>query len=258
MEAKEKSSVFMIELYDIHLPNGDLHFAACDVEIVFNGTTYAPVPVQRDAVKSTTDSKVDNTKLRVSNFDNAFTVAIFKGYNFLGCKCVIFQVPYPDALTDNTLIYPIFWGTLDAPVLNTKEATFEIDVVSPTTNLENARTMQYPCNSQFADGDACMASLDVKTGTVQSGSTVYDVYIQQNEAVNYRQFGLITVGYETRAITASSGNKVSVEFPFYNVPSGTYSIQCGCDKTTVTCDKYDQRGNYSGMLAVPFEYSVKG
>lgn len=256
-DIKEQSSVFMIELYDIYLPNGNLHLAACDIDIVFNGITYIGVPVQRDAVKSTTDTKVDNTKLTVSNFDNAFTVALFQGYNFLGCKCVIYQVPYPDALTDNTLIFPVFWGTLDAPVLNTKEATFQVDVVAPTTNLENARTMQLPCNNDFADGDACTASLSQVTGTVQGGSTVYDVYVQQYEATNFRQFGLVTVGYETRAIIASSGNKITVEFPFYNVPTGSYVLQCGCDKTTDSCDKFGQRGNYSGMLGVPFEYSVK-
>jgi hypothetical protein len=256
-EAKEANAVFLIELYDIYLPAGDLHYAACDVDIVFNETTYIAAPIQRDTVKATTDSKVDNTKLTVSDFDSSFTLALLTGYNFLGCRCVIFQIMYPDALTDVTLAAPIFWGDLDSPVLNTKNATFEVDVVAPTTNLENARTMQLPCNAQFADQESCMGSLDVRTGTVQGGSTVYTVVIQQNEPENYRQYGIITVGYETRLIVSSVGSVITVDYPFRNVPTGSYSIQCGCDKSTASCNIHGQRGNYSGFTNVPFEYSIK-
>lgn len=256
-EIKESNAVFLIELYEIYLPTMTLRYASCDTDITFAGNVYTAAPIQRDAVKSTADSKVDNTKLTVSDFDSSFTLALLTGYNFLGCRCVIFQVPYPDALADASLVYPVFWGDLDSPVLTTKTATFEVDVVAPTTYLENARTMQLPCNSQFADGESCMAAIDLRNGTVQGGSTVYDVYIQYSTTENHWQFGIITVGYETRLIVSSEGAKVTVDYPFSMVPTGDYTIQCGCDKSHDTCGLHGQQENYSGMLGIPFEYSVK-
>lgn len=247
----------MVELYEIYLPTMTLRYASCDEDITFDGEVYIAAPIQRDTVKSTADSKVDNTKLTVSDFDSSFTLALLTGYNFLGCRCVIFQVPYPDALTDNTLIYPVFWGDLDSPVLTTKDATFTVDVIAPTTYLENARTMQLPCNAQFADGESCMASLGKETGTVGAGTTKYSVVLGTSHVADYWNYGIITVGYETRLVTASSGNAVTVMYPFSTVPTGTYTVQRGCDKGHAMCGIYGQQMNYSGFLNTPFEYSVK-
>ena len=255
--AKEKSSTFFIELYEIYMPQATLRYAAADEDIVFNGNTYLAAPIQRDTVKATADSKLDNCKLTVSDFDSSFTLALLTGYNFLGCRAVIFQIMYPESLTDPLCYAPIMWGDLDSPQLTTKNATFTVDIIAPTTYLENARTMQLPCNSQFADGESCMAALDLRTGTVQAGSTEFIVNTGITVANGAWNSGLITVGWETRLIVASSGSMVTVAYPFRSVPTGVFSIQRGCDKSDANCAIHGRQVDYSGFKNVPFETTYK-
>ena len=45
--AKEQSSSFFIELYNIYLKTGIIRICNCDTVISFNGYNYYPVPIER-------------------------------------------------------------------------------------------------------------------------------------------------------------------------------------------------------------------
>ena len=255
IDYKEGTSVFMLELYNFYLPYGSLYVVACDQSITYNGQEYMAVPIERDKVTANNDLKIDNTKLTISNVDDAFTAALYSGFDFRGRNCEIFQIPYPDGLTDNTLIKYVAWGYLDSPMI-TKDGTFSVEVCAPVPNLENARTLGLTCDAEFADQDSCMASLDTQTGTVQSGTTTGSIVIQQSRADNYWNNGIITCGYESRQIESSTGNTIKLRYPFTNMPT-SYTIHCGCDKTWQSCNAHGQQTKFGGYLGIPYTEVIR-
>lgn len=255
-EAKESSNVFLVELYVLHLKTGNLYLCAADQDIVYNGSTYLAVPLERDTVKANVESKVGDMSLRVSNVDDAFTAALYSGTDFRGCNVSIFQILYPDALNDPTLVNPVTYGYLDAPILKQKEATFGVTVKAAVPNLSHSRTFQLSCNSEFADGESCFASKDKQSGICQSGTTEGTIAIQQSRIDNYWINGIIKCGYESRMIESSRGNIIRLRYPFSFVPTG-YTIERGCDKSFPACKSLGQTQNYSGFPSIPRELVIR-
>lgn len=256
-EAKDSGSIFLVELYVFALKTGNLYLCSADQDVTYNGQLYKAVPMERDKCSANTESKVSDCALKVNNCDDSFTAAIFSGVDFRGCTATIFQILYPDALTDTSLVKPILMGYLDSPVLKSKDATFEVQVKSFVPNLTNSRTMQLSCCSTFADQESCFANKDIKSGTVQPGTTASSIIVQQNESANYRINGIITCGYESRIIESSSGNVITLHYPFSFVPTGTYTMERGCDKTVPSCATHNQQMNYSGYPSIPRELVIR-
>lgn len=255
-EYKEGGSVFLVECYVIYLETGTLYLTSADKSITIDGQEYMAVPLQREKYTANSDSKVDDCQLHVSNFDDSFTAALYSGTDFRGCLCYIFQVPYPDILTDATLIKPVAYGYLDAPILNEKDGTFDVTLKAQVPNLENYRTLQLSCNAEYADQDCCMASLNTTTGTCQSGTTTGTIVLQGSYSDNYWYNGIITCGYESRMVESSTGNTVVLHYPFTSIPT-TYTIQQGCDKSPSCCSLRGQLQNYSGFRSVPYELTIR-
>ena len=254
--AKDADSIFLVECYVFHLKTGDLYITSADQDITIDGQLYMSVPIQRNKYTANSDSKVDDCTLKVENCDDRFTAALYSGTDFRGCMCFVFQALYPNVLTDATLIKPILYGYLDCPILNQKEATFEVTVKSQVPNLTNYRTFQLSCNAEFADGDSCMASKNTTTGTCQSGTTNSTIVLESSYADNYWYNGVITCGYESRMIQSSSGNTVTVHYSFTDVPT-SYTIELGCDKSFACCKLRGQQTNFSGFVSVPWETVIR-
>jgi hypothetical protein len=232
-----------------------------DVPFYLPGTTtpvtYLASPIKRDEIKATVDCKTDGTHITVSNVDDSFTAALFSGYDFTHKIVEIITIDYNQSLGDPTAYAMQFKGYLDAPKLDRSKATFESDVKSFAPECQPGRTMMLSCNAEFGDASDCGANKDVQYGTVQTGSTVHTIYIQQYRDNSYWRNGLITIGNETRMIEDSTGNSITVRYPFYFVPTGTYSIERGCDHTSYNCKLHNNEQNYSGMKSIPFELIIK-
>lgn len=263
MEAKETltlndESIVFVELYNFHLKNGDVYFAACNIDIPFDNKIYLAFPIERSQIKSTVDNKIDNTEIKVSNVDDVFTSALFQGYDFRGCMVDIIQIIYPDSLQDSSLFRWVFSGYMDTPVLNEKEKIFKVTLKANLPNLQVGRISMLSCNSEFADQINCFANKDLCAGTVQSGSDQNTIYIQQNRVDNYWRNGHITINYETRKIKSNVGNKIITEYPFSFKPNGsTYTIERHCDKSFKNCKEFGQGQNFAGFPAIPFEQVIK-
>ena len=254
--AKDGSSIFLIECYVFYLKTGNLYITSADKDVTIGGQVYMSVPIQRSKYTANSDSKVDDCTLKVENCDDRFTAALYSGTDFRGCMCMAFQAQYPDVLTDETLVKPIVYGYLDCPILNQKEATFEVTLKAQVPNLTNYRTFQLSCNSEFADGDSCMASKGTTAGVCQTGTTTTTIVLESSYADNYWYNGMITCGYESRMIESSSGNTVTVHYSFTSVPT-SYSVERGCDKSFACCKLRGQEYNFSGFLSTPFETVIR-
>lgn len=255
-EYKDGDSVFLLECYIFYLETGNLYLTSADQNITIDGQEYMAVPIQRDKYTSHSDSKIDDCTLHVSNVDDSFTVALYSGTDFRGCNCMVFQVWYPDILTDPTLVKPILFGYLDDPKLNEKESTFEVSIKAQIPNLTNYRTLQLSCNSEFGDQDSCMADKCITTATAQTGTTQSKIILPNSYSDDFWTNGMITSRYESRTITSSKGNVVNLHFPFMFIPE-TFTIERGCDKTFACCKNIGQQKNYSGFLGVPYELTIR-
>lgn len=259
-QAKEQAQNFFIELYTIQLKTGELRIAACDQDITFNGKQYLALPIERGAIKRGVDNKIDTCEIRIGNVDQSMTLALFQGFDFRGCKCYIHRILYPDSLQDASLIVPVFSGILDSPYLNNKEFKVTILAQVPNQQCPN-RKCQLTCNAKFADPEECGVVKVIRTGTanpdLSTKNHIYDT-ARLGEPENYWKDGIITIGYESRRIKQSKDGYIYLEYPFILQPTGSYIIEQGCDKTFKTCkERYNNGRNFSGFLAVPFEYIVK-
>lgn len=257
-EAKDSDNPFLISLLTLYLKNTTLYFAIADRDIPFVGNNYTAFPVEIAAAKQTVDSKIDNVELTISNVNDEFSSALFNGYDFRGCRIVLQEIMYPEALEDPTLFRYQFYGTMDAPSLDCKDATFKVTCKAGIPNINTGRNTGLACNSIFGD-ESCGKTKDTVTGTTQGTSTTHDIFIQQSKPDNYWNNGIIMINYEARQIKASVDNKITVAYPFVSSTANkSYSISNGCGKTTEECDRHNNRANYSGFIAIPFEMIIKG
>jgi hypothetical protein len=255
---KDSGSTFTCNLLVFHLKTGDLRVTNLDVPVTWDGLEFLSVPLEVGKASSSDDSKIDDVTITVSNIDDSFTAALFSGYRFSGCAIEVYEVAYPEILTDPTQAQLVNWGYLDTPLLKGKEATFEVTLKAYVPNQQNSRTFQLSCNSEFADGETCMATADVSTGTVQGGTTVHTIIIQQSHEDNYWQNGIIHCGAESRMVASSTGNTIRLHYPFSVQPTGGYTVERGCDKSKANCKLHGQLMNYSGFPSIPRELVIKG
>lgn len=255
-EQIESSSVFPIELYEAHLPNQVLRFCASDTDITYNGNVYIAVPVERGEITKGVDTSIDSCELTLSNTTEMFTQMLFSGVNFIGSRIFIYQIMYPDSLADPTMVKMVFYGTVDSPEL-TSEGTFKVQVVGDIPNVNGGRMLHYPCNSRFGDS-VCKIQPRKETATIQDidgRNIILNRNIGGNDVWIH---GIMTVNGEGRRIENVNDRVFTLEYPFFQSPSGmTCEIVQGCDKTTSDCDRYRNRKNYSGFLSVPYEFEIK-
>lgn len=260
VEMKEQYEIFFVELYVLHLKTGDVYFVACDEEITFDGNLYFPQPIERGAVKSTVDAKIDNCELKISNVTDEFTTALFQGYDFRGDIVDVIQIIYPDSLSDPSIFRWVFSGYMDTPILDEKEKLFKVTLKAYMPNMTTGRICMLSCNAEFGDPEDCGISIDKQSGTVKPTSdqnTIVDEVRQ--EVVDYWKGGLITIQYETKRIISSYPGVIQTEYPFSFYPVGmSYSIERGCDKTQKTCiERFGNGINFSGYPAIPFELIIR-
>ena len=261
-EAKESSSNFFVELYRVELPTYDLLIASCDQNIDFNGETYLAYPVKRGEITRTVDSRVDNCDIEISNTNEYFTLALLNGKNFLGCRCFIYKILYPDSLSDPSNVHLVFYGQVDSPEL-TADKTFKCSVVSDIPNMDNCRTMGYSCSAKFGD-ENCKHAIGKATGSCTlSKETLNGVERQVVSSSSlgdtYWKDAVITIDGLSRRVISSIHNKVYCEYEFPDGidSSGGFSIEQDCDKSATSCDNYNNREHYCGFLFIPFEFTVK-
>jgi hypothetical protein len=261
-EMKESGTTFFIELYRVELPDHTLLLASSDEDITFNGETYLGYPIKRGDITRTVDSRVDNCDIEVSNTNDYFTLTLLNGKNFLGCRCYIYRIQYPDSLSDINNVTMVFYGQIDSPEL-TEDKTFKCSIVSDIPNMDNCRTFGYACSNQFGD-ENCRFTPRTASGAcrrdawVVNGVTRPAIY---SEALGYTYWkdGIITIAGLSRRVVGQQHNMVIIEYEFPEEldMSGGMKIVQNCDKTVASCKAYGNLKRYGGFLYVPFEYQVK-
>lgn len=255
-QAKEQSSSFFIELYNIYLKTGTIRICNCDSVITFNNLDYQPVPIERGSIKSSVDAKIDNMDLKISDVDNSKISALLDGFDFRGRAVEILRIQYPESLENSSIFVPVFYGYLDAPSYSNGEFNCTIKANFPNAKVP-AFTTQYFCNNTFGDSgckmDKAERVLQVNTLT----STPNDIVL--NDVVlepDFYKNGLITIGYETKMIKSNTENEIITFYPFLADLKTTARVSRNCDKTPEMCAKYNNRQNYGGFLAIPKEFRL--
>lgn len=260
-EQTESGSVFTIELYEVYMPNTVLRFCACDENIEYNGQTYLAVPVQRGEISKNVDLTADTCELSVSNTTDYFTQLLFSGINFIGSKVYIYQILYPDALTDINNIRLLFYGIVDTPEL-TSDGVFKVQVTNDMPLVTGGRKMHLPCNATFGDS-ICGIKPKTLTGSIVEivENTSIRLSSLQDSATAYKDWlhGILVINGEGRYITnVKSNGWIEIEYPFLqNIEHAKFEMIQGCDKTQSDCSRYDNRKRYSGFPSVPYEYEIK-
>lgn len=254
-QAKEQSSSFFIELYNIYLKTGTIRICNCDVIIEFNGYQYYPVPIKRGSISSSVDSKIDNVDLTIADADTSKISALLQGFDFRGRTVEIFKIQYPESLSDNSIYVPIFVGYLDTPSYSNGEFNVTVKAAFPKINIPFRKT-QYFCNNTFGDTQ-CKMDLATQSLNIDiEASTPNDIVINGKLIPDFYENGLITIGYETKLIKSNTENHIITYYPFLVNLETTAIISRNCDKTPEACSKYNNRQNYGGFLAVPKEFTV--
>lgn len=260
-EQIESGSVFTIELYEVYMPNTVLRFCACDENIEYNGQTYLAVPVQRGEISKNVDLTADTCELSVSNTTDYFTQLLFSGMNFIGSKVYIYQILYPDALTDINNIRLMFYGIVDTPELTT-DGVFKVQVINDMPLVTGGRKMHLPCNADFGDS-ICGVNKMRLTGSIVEHVDKKELKLSslQDSQTSYKDWvhGIILINGEGRFITdVKKEGWIHVEYPFLqNIEHAKFEMVQGCDKTQTDCDRYNNRMKYSGFPSVPYEYEIK-
>lgn len=263
---KDKYEVFFVDLYVITLATGVLHYTNLDVQVNWyvpgttTAMTYEPIPIQRSALKQTLDNKIDNVTLTISDASNAFMNALLSSFDFRGSEVDIYQIAYPDSLTNKDAYKYVYSGYIDAPSLDMDKAVFSTTLTQRMVNTEAGRVVGINCNAWFGDADECGATKVTKSSTVKANSTQYTIYDTSiTEAAGYWKNGTVTITYETKRIISSTVGSITVEYPFYSTPAvgTTYTMSTGCDHTYTDCTRHSNTSNYGGFPAVALDYMIK-
>lgn len=250
-EAKDSVSSFFIELYVLQLRTGTSYIAACNEDIVFQGKTFIAIPIERDEISKSMSDLQEATTLRLGDVDDEKLAYIMNGFDFRGCRITIFKIQYPESLTSGVYM-PFFVGYLDEPSFADGVFTVKAKSFFPAIKVPS-RTYQLQCNSTFGDVN-CGLNKDTKrvAVTAVSGNVIA---LSDSFQDNYWKNGTVIINGESRTITKSTGNLLHLSLSFIqrNVVGEVAKLERGCDKTKEDCNRFNNRGNFSGFPAIPFE-----
>lgn len=250
-EAKESDNPFFIELYILELRTGIIRIAACDEDIIFDGNIYTAVPFQRGEIVKSMDSITDSCEVTLGDCSYDLLTYVMSGFDFRGCNATIFRILYPDSLSDSTAAQLVFNGYIDEPSYSGGQFTCKIKTYIPNIDVPN-RDYRIHCNSSFGD-DECTMNIGEETVSVLgvSGNTIT---IPNTYITNYWRNGVATVSGESRIISKSSTNNITVNVNFLqDIQGKQITLQRGCDKTATNCKEYGNMMNFSGFPSIPFE-----
>ena len=250
--AKDSMNPFFIELYTITLRTGVMRLAACDESIVYDGKTYTGVPFQRGEITKTTDNIVDSCEISLGDCSFDLLKFVLNGFDFRGCAATIVRIQYPDSLEDPNIAQWIFSGIIDEPSFS--DGTFNCKLTSrlPEVDCPN-RNYRLACNSEFGDAE-CGMDLAKEVTQVLGGDGV-NIKLNTSHGTDYWKDGVITIGGESRVVSKSSGQYVTVVVGFaqQNLVNHSATLVRGCNKTAKMCQSYNNMEHYGGFPAIPFE-----
>lgn len=250
-KAKESGNPFFIELYILQLRDGVMRIAATDENILYNNEEYTAVPFQRGEVTTSMDNLTDSCEVSLGDCSYELLKYVIEGFDFRGCNALIFRIQYPDSLKDPSIVQPVFSGYIDEPSYTNGEFSCKVKSRIPEIECPN-RNFLMACNSEFGD-EECGMSLAEETLTVQSVASNI-VTLDKSHDKNYWKDGVISVGGESRIITESNENIITLNVNFVQDITGhSATLRRGCNKTVEACRAFGNMKHYSGFPAIPFE-----
>lgn len=250
-KAKESGNPFFIELYVLQLRDGIMRIAACDENILYNNEEYTAVPFQRGEVTTSMDNLTDSCEVSLGDCSYELLKYVIEGFDFRGCNAMIFRIQYPDSLKDPTIAQPVFAGYIDEPSYSNGEFTCKVKSRLPEIECPN-RNFRMACNSEFGDAECGMSLAEETMPVVSTASNT--VTLEKSHDKNYWKDGVISVGGESRIITESSGDTITLNVNFVQDITGhSATLRRGCNKTVEACRAFGNMKHYSGFPAIPFE-----
>lgn len=250
-KAKESGNPFFIELYVLQLRDGVMRIAATDENILYNNEEYTAVPFQRGEVTTSMDNLTDSCEVSLGDCSYELLKYVIEGFDFRGCNAMIFRIQYPDSLKDPTIAQPVFAGYIDEPSYSNGEFTCKVKSRLPEIECPN-RNFRMACNSEFSDAECGMILAEETMSVVSTASNT--VTLEKSHDKNYWKDGVISVGGESRIITESDGNTVTLNVNFVQDITGhSATLRRGCNKTVEACRAFGNMKHYSGFPAIPFE-----
>ena len=250
-KAKESGNPFFIELYILQLRDGVMRIAATDENILYNNEEYTAVPFQRGEVTTSMDNLTDSCEVSLGDCSYELLKYVIEGFDFRGCNAMIFRIQYPDSLKDPTIAQPVFAGYIDEPSYSNGEFTCKVKSRLPEIECPN-RNFRMACNSEFGDAECGMILSEETMSVVSTASNT--VTLEKSHDKNYWKDGVISVGGESRIITESDGNTVTLNVNFVQDITGhSATLRRGCNKTVEACRAFGNMKHYSGFPAIPFE-----
>lgn len=258
---KDKAENRPIELYQVYLPEVTLFLAAHDEPVPFfdeqgSPVTYLPIGVSRTPIKTNVETRVDECTVSLDNVNREMS-AYVAHTDLNGRRCRILKV-FLGLLDDPDHAVTVFDGLMDAPTLN--EHAMQVTVRSRLDTLTLAtprRRYRKLCNWKFGSPECGigLASVTV-SGTVQviSGDGKTATLSGRTEPEGHFTDGVLTIGSESRLVTASDGPSVTVDYPFTSPVVGEpYTLRRGCNKTyDESCvGRFDNGARFGGFVSVP-------
>ena len=250
-QAKESKNPFFIELYILNLRTGISRLAACDEDIVFAGEKYMAVPFQRGDIGRNLDTINDSIEISLADCSYEMLRFVMNGFDFRGCTATILRIQYPESLKNPNVVQLVFSGFIDEPSFSNGVLSAKLNARLPEINCPN-RNYRLACNSEFGDSE-CGMSLGKETVAI-TGRTRNIISLGVSHEKDYWKDGVITVEGESRVVSSSSGNTVTVNVGFaHEVMGKSAELIRGCNKTVARCKSYGNMNHYSGFPAIPFE-----
>ena len=254
-KAKESNNPFFIELYILNLRTGVTRLAACDENITFAGETYLAVPVQRGDIGRNLDTINDAVEISIADCSYEMLQFVMNGFDFRGCTATILRIQYPDSLKNANAVQLVFSGFIDEPSFSNGMLSAKLNARMPEINCPN-RNYRLACNSEFGDSE-CGMDL-AKESVAVTGRMGNVITIDVSHEKDYWKDGVISVEGESRVISSSSGNTVTINVGFAHDAEGkSAELSRGCNKTVERCKKYGNMKHYSGFPAIPFESAYR-
>lgn len=250
-KSKESGNPFFIELYVLQLRDGVMRIAATDENILYNNEEYTAVPFQRGEVTTSMDNLTDSCEVSLGDCSYELLKYVIEGFDFRGCNAMIFRIQYPASLKDPTIVQPVFAGYIDEPSYSNGEFTCKVKSRLPEIECPN-RNFRMACNSSFGDEECGMSLAEETMSVVSTASNT--VTLEKSHDKNYWKDGVISVGGESRIITESSGDTITLNVNFVQDITGhSATLRRGCNKTVEACRAFGNMKHYSGFPAIPFE-----
>lgn len=244
-----------VELYDFVLAGIRYSVCTCADAVTYNGTTYTPLAIERDAIQIGPEDQSTLLQLTMPS-THALPQSFINNVPGVLCSVTITRVHKTDTTNE---LFVAYKGILRSVIFSDKGGVAQVGLMSQVAAMGRnipRYTYQSLCNHVLYDRWCTTDKTAFQyngTGSNLNGYQFDVAGLGTAKGSTWANGGYVVMGTDYRLILSQTNDTLTLLLPFNTTPVGqSVSIFAGCDHSINMCKaKFNNVINFGGFPYIP-------